>query len=242
MTRSPATLSPSLSCGWCLGLLRFPTLADATIAYRPYRHTSPQQRVFGSRRLRRIYARYLAVFIPRSFPCANQTCFLFFDRLRIIWVRPSTHCIMVGITPPYLFTPVNQKDTDPCYNFDPKAVTRASYYSVASSTSSPKPKQEGPLIDFNRHPDSYIIIPSARPNVPPMHPKTKQRINTARWIQFTLRLLQLIGALGALVCVIIIRGVNDVQGWILRIPVSMTPDRFHPCKHPLTYDSLPWMP
>ncbi|THW49165.1 hypothetical protein D6D25_04197 [Aureobasidium pullulans] len=128
---------------------------------------------------------------------------------------------MVGITPPYLFTPVNQKDTDPCYNFDPKAVTRASYYSVASSTSSPKPKQEGPLIDFNRHPDSYIIIPSARPNVLPMHPKTKQRINTARWIQFTLRLLQLIGALGALICVIIIRGVNDVQGWILRIPPAV---------------------
>ncbi|KAI5252122.1 hypothetical protein E4T42_03784 [Aureobasidium subglaciale] len=128
---------------------------------------------------------------------------------------------MVGITPPYLFTPVNQQDRDPCYNFDPKAVTRASYYSIASSTSTPKPKQEGPLIDFNRHPDSYMIVPSARPHVPPMHPNTKQRINTARWLQFTLRALQLLGALGALICVIIIRGVNDVQGWILRIPPAV---------------------
>ncbi|KAG9674555.1 hypothetical protein KCU99_g6549, partial [Aureobasidium melanogenum] len=128
---------------------------------------------------------------------------------------------MVGITPPYLFSPVNQQDRDPSYDFDPKAVTRASYYSVASSTSTPRPKQEGPLIDFNRHPDSYIIVPSARPNVPPMHPNTKQRINTARWFQFALRLLQLAAALGALICVIIIRGVNDVQGWILRIPPAV---------------------
>ncbi|KAI5206390.1 hypothetical protein E4T39_02403 [Aureobasidium subglaciale] len=128
---------------------------------------------------------------------------------------------MVGITPPYLFTPVNQQDRDPCYNFDPKAVTRASYYSIASSTSTPKPKQQGPLIDFNRHPDSYMIVPSARPNVPPMHPNTKQRINTARWLQFTLRTLQLLGALGALVCVIMVRGVNNVQGWILRIPPAV---------------------
>ncbi|KAK6000295.1 hypothetical protein QM012_003927 [Aureobasidium pullulans] len=128
---------------------------------------------------------------------------------------------MVGITPPYLFSPVNQQDRDPSYDFDPKAVTRASYYSIASSTSLPRPKQEGPLIDFNRHPDSYIIVPSARPNVPPMHPNTKQRINAARWIQFALRLLQLLAALGALICVIIIRGVNDVQGWILRIPPAV---------------------
>ncbi|CAD0110408.1 unnamed protein product [Aureobasidium uvarum] len=116
---------------------------------------------------------------------------------------------MVGITPPYLFSPVNQQDRDPSYDFDPKAVTRASYYSIASSTSTPKPKQEGPLIDFNRHPDSYIIVPSARPNVPPVHPNTKQRVNVARWCQFSLRLLQLIAGLGALICVIIIRGMND---------------------------------
>jgi hypothetical protein len=136
-------------------------------------------------------------------------------------IRPTAHSIMVGITLPYSFAPVSQQDRDPTYDFDPKAVTRASYYSIASSTSTPAPKQQGPLIDFNRHPDSYIIVPTARSNVPPMHPNTKQRINTARWIQFSLRLLQLVGALGALVCVIVIRGVNDVQGWILRIPVSM---------------------
>ena len=135
-------------------------------------------------------------------------------------IRPTAHFTMVDITPPYSFTAVSQQDRDPTYDFDPKAITRASYYSIASSASTPAPKQDGPLIDFNRHPDSYIIVPSARSNLPPMHPNTKQRINTARWLQFSLRLLQLLGALGALVCVIIIRGVNDVQGWILRIPVS----------------------
>lgn len=129
---------------------------------------------------------------------------------------------MVGITPPYLYTPASQRDADPCYNFDPKAVTRASHYSIASSTSSPKPKREGPLIDFNKHPDSYVIVSNARPNIPPMHPKTKQRIAAARWSQFALRLLQVLAALGALICVIIIRGVDDVQGWVLRVPVSMS--------------------
>jgi hypothetical protein len=128
---------------------------------------------------------------------------------------------MVGITPPYLYTVASQQDSVPSYDFDPKAVTRASYYSLASATtSSPRPKQVGPLMDFNKHPDSYMIVPSARPNVQPMHPNTKQRIIGARWTQFVLRLLQMLCAVGALICVIIVRGVDDVQGWILRIPVS----------------------
>lgn len=175
-----------------------------------------------------VHREYMAAIVAVSFlvplPCADSFRGTRLGFELVTAVRHTTHSTMVGITPPYLFSPVNQQDRDPSYDFDPKAVTRASYCSIASSTSTPKPKQEGPLIDFNRHPDSYIIVPSARPNVPPMHPNTKQRINTARWIQFALRLLQLAAALGALICVIIIRGVNDVQGWILRIPVSIVPN------------------
>jgi hypothetical protein len=187
----------------------------------PYQHRPRSNQVFG----RPVHREYMAAIVAVSFlvplPCADSFRWTRLGFEFVTAVRHTTHSIMVGITPPYLFSPVNQQDRDPSYDFDPKAVTRASYYSIASSTSTPRPKQEGPLIDFNRHPDSYIIVPSARPNVPPMHPNTKQRINTARWFQFALRLLQLTAALGALICVIIIRGVNDVQGWILRIPVSM---------------------
>lgn len=102
----------------------------------------------------------------------------------------------------------------PAYNFDPKAVSRASWSSVAS----PKPKQNGPLLNYNRHPDSYFIVPSRFSHIPALPSRTKKRIITSRWIQFGLRISQLVVALGLLTCVICLRGINDVQSWILRIP------------------------
>lgn len=122
----------------------------------------------------------------------------------------------MGVTPPYLYQPPSHQGShlDPQYDFDPKAVTRASW----STVSSPRPKPTGPLIDFNRHPDSYVIIPYGNNQLPPLPARTKKTIIVTRWIQFGLRILQLIGALGLLVCVICIRGVDDVQSWILRIP------------------------
>ncbi|EAT86940.2 hypothetical protein SNOG_05876 [Parastagonospora nodorum SN15] len=79
---------------------------------------------------------------------------------------------MVGRFQPYLYdAPVDDS------TFNPKAVTMAS----RMPPSPPKKKQEGPLIDFNKHPDSYLILPYGNTNAKPMNKKTKTFIKIARW-------------------------------------------------------------
>lgn len=118
---------------------------------------------------------------------------------------------------PYLYDPPSRRQIAyPYSDFDPKAVTRASWISAAESTVS-KPKQEGPLVDFNRHPDSYMIVP---PQIvrEPMPANTKTKVKAVRWVQFGFRLAQLLGAIGCLLCVIFVKNTEKAQGWIMRIP------------------------
>lgn len=100
--------------------------------------------------------------------------------------------------------------------FNPKRITQASFEAPA-----PRPrKQEGPLLDFNRHPDSYLIVPYGQTNVKPVNPKLKDRIKWVRWIQLGFRITQMLAAVGMLICVICVRGTADTEGWIIRLPVS----------------------
>lgn len=123
---------------------------------------------------------------------------------------------MAGRSQPYL----NYTHRDDSAIFNPKAVTMASRLPPP-----PKKKQEGPLIDFNRHPDSYLILPYGNRDVKPMGKRTKTYIKTARWTQLGLRVLTLLGAVGVLLCGIFIRGAGDTEGSIMRIPVCTTCDR-----------------
>lgn len=51
--------------------------------------------------------------------------------------------------PPFMYQAVSKDDERfPPTKFDPKAVTRASY-----EPKKPKPKPDGPLVSFNRHPE-----------------------------------------------------------------------------------------
>jgi hypothetical protein len=65
-------------------------------------------------------------------------------------------------------------DRFPATKFDPKAVTRASYESKK-----PKPKPDGPLVSFNRHPeyDSPLAFHSTPDStlIIPFHPIFKPR-------------------------------------------------------------------
>jgi hypothetical protein len=118
---------------------------------------------------------------------------------------------------PFLYDPPSRRQIAyPYSDFDPKAVTRASWISAAESNVS-KPKQEGPLVDFNRHPDSYMIVP---PQIvrEPMPANTKTKVKAVRWVQFGFRLAQLLGAIGCLLCVIFVKNTEKAQGWIMRIP------------------------
>ncbi|RMZ70061.1 P-loop containing nucleoside triphosphate hydrolase [Pyrenophora seminiperda CCB06] len=124
---------------------------------------------------------------------------------------------MTGRWQPYMYAD-SMADTDPTQSkFDPKAITRAS----RMPPSPPKKKKEGPLIDFNQHPDSYLVLPYGNTNAKPMTNKIKTFINIARWTQFTLRLLTLCGAVGVLLCGIFIQGAQDSEGYILRVPPAV---------------------
>ncbi|GAB7349069.1 hypothetical protein MBLNU459_g8028t1 [Dothideomycetes sp. NU459] len=125
----------------------------------------------------------------------------------------------MGVEPPYLYAaPTRESVADPYYNFDPKAVSRASYTASFTSHQSQRPKQQGPLINFNKHPDSYVVVPYGHRDLEPMPASTRKKVVVTRWIQFALRLMQLLGSLGLLVCVICFKGVDDTQSWVLRIP------------------------
>lgn len=123
-------------------------------------------------------------------------------------------CIFtMGRWQPYLYdaTP-SERDA-----FNPKAVTIASRLPPSSPTKTP----DGPLINFNRHPDSYLVLPYGRTDAKPMNPRVKLIIKVVRWIQFALRIANLLGAIGVLLCAIFIQGAQDTEGYIMRIPASL---------------------
>jgi hypothetical protein len=123
---------------------------------------------------------------------------------------------MAGRWQPYAYERDSMIDTDPTQpHFNPKSVTMASRLPPPP----PKKKQEGPLIDFNKHPDSYLILPYGNTNAKPMNKRTKTFINIARWTQLAFRAATLLGAVGVLLCGIFIRGAQDTEGYIMRIPV-----------------------
>lgn len=55
-----------------------------------------------------------------------------------------------------------------------------------------------------------------------MSPYTKARVKRTRVFQLLFRLVQIIGALGILFCVISIDHTGVALGWIIRVAVSLT--------------------
>lgn len=55
----------------------------------------------------------------------------------------------------------------------------------------------------------------------PLPANTKAKIVWTRWAQFALRVIEEIGALGILVCVICLKMKNDGPSWVIRVPVSL---------------------
>lgn len=119
----------------------------------------------------------------------------------------------MGVQPPFLYDAVKSESSrTPYNNFDPKAVSRASL-----TPKPPRPKQDGPLISFNQHPDSYLILPYGNTDVKPMNPSVKAWIKWMRIIQLVFRCLEILCSVGLLVMMILIRGVDSATGWIMRI-------------------------
>ena len=115
---------------------------------------------------------------------------------------------------PYIYTP--QRTVYPYSQYNPRAVTQQH---EKDANAKPKPKQDGPLVNFNQHPDSYEMGLQRKSNCKPMPARTKKEVTVIRWMQFALRIIEEIGALGLLVCVICLRNMEPSVGWIVRISV-----------------------
>ena len=148
---------------------------------------------------------------------------------------------------PYIYGRPSPRVAYPYSTFNPKAVTQAAYRALEDE-SRPKPKHEGPLItfdpqaansqelevgknapryktkikepvNFNQHPDSWQYEIKQRANRKPMPKRTKTEVAVIRWLQFVLRVLEAIGAIGLLVCVICLKIKPTSLSWISRIVV-----------------------
>ena len=123
--------------------------------------------------------------------------------------------------PPFLYGRPDEYNMGPPSVFNPKAVTMASCQPPLSRRGGvAHSPADGPLISFNKHPDSYLISSYNRDNsLKPMARRTKACISWARRVQLGLRVLQLVSAIGLFICAICIRGTQDTEGWIMRVPV-----------------------
>ncbi|KAI0196083.1 hypothetical protein EV127DRAFT_381004 [Xylaria flabelliformis] len=118
----------------------------------------------------------------------------------------------MGAQQPYMYDAVRRDSQFPEKEFDPKAVTRASW-----EVKPKKPKKKGPLVSFNRHPDAHMVPTGRTYNFRPMSDTTKWMIRWTRYVQLGLRALELIAGAGLLVLMILISNVPALVAWILRI-------------------------
>ncbi|KAI0150419.1 hypothetical protein GGR57DRAFT_195260 [Xylariaceae sp. FL1272] len=119
----------------------------------------------------------------------------------------------MGAQQPYLYTSNTRDSRLPEKEFDPKAITRASWEPVPK-----KPKQNGPLVSFNRHPDAHEVLPGRTyANFRPMSDRAKWWIKWTRYFQLAFRAIELLAAAGLLALMILIDKVQPLTAWILRI-------------------------
>ncbi len=123
---------------------------------------------------------------------------------------------------PYLYDPAPAPSSPArrqTREFDTKTLMQATLHSPTRI----RPRSDGvpssSSMDFNKHPDSYLILPYGNVNAKPMSPRTRKTVTWTRKTQLVLRCLQLAGAVGLLVCVICLRKIEESLGWTLRIPV-----------------------
>ncbi|KAI1351386.1 hypothetical protein F5Y01DRAFT_282932 [Xylaria sp. FL0043] len=118
----------------------------------------------------------------------------------------------MGPQQPYMYDSGRRDSRLPEKEFDPKAVTRASW-----EVRPKKPKKKGPLISFNRHPDAHVVPTGRTYNFRPMSDASKWWIRWTRYLQLLLRALELIAGAGLLTLMILISNVMPLAAWILRV-------------------------
>ncbi|KAI8629038.1 hypothetical protein F5Y19DRAFT_87450 [Xylariaceae sp. FL1651] len=118
----------------------------------------------------------------------------------------------MGVQQPYMYDSGRRDSRLPEKEFDPKAVTRASW-----EVKPKKPKQKGPLVSFNRHPDAHEVPSGRTYSFRPVSDAAKWWIKWTRYAQLVLRALELIAGAGLLTLMILISKVAPLTAWVLRI-------------------------
>ncbi|TGJ81008.1 hypothetical protein E0Z10_g7769 [Xylaria hypoxylon] len=118
----------------------------------------------------------------------------------------------MGVQPPYMYDSDRRDSWLPQKEFDPKAVTRASWEVKAK-----KPKKKGPLVAFGRHPDAQALPTGRIYNFRSMSDTSKWFIRWTRYLQLVLRALELIAGAGLLTLMILISDATPLAAWVLRI-------------------------
>ncbi|KAI5920249.1 hypothetical protein F4810DRAFT_447627 [Camillea tinctor] len=118
----------------------------------------------------------------------------------------------MGYNQPFMYDAPRGDSRSPERKFDPKAVTRASWEPQPK-----KPKKDGPLVSFNRHPDLHEVPTGRNSKFRPMSSTTKWWIKWMRYFQMVLRALELIGGIGLLGLMIVISNVDPLTAWVMRI-------------------------
>ncbi|KAI0387597.1 hypothetical protein F5Y04DRAFT_267700 [Hypomontagnella monticulosa] len=118
----------------------------------------------------------------------------------------------MGVQQPYMYDSDRRDSRLPEKPFDPKAVTRASWEPKPK-----KPKQNGPLISFNRHPDAHQVPTGRTSQFRPMSSTSKWWIKCMRYVQLFFRILEMVAAGGLLTLMILITNVDPLTSWVMRI-------------------------
>ncbi|KAI1497680.1 hypothetical protein F5X99DRAFT_432752 [Biscogniauxia marginata] len=118
----------------------------------------------------------------------------------------------MGQPQPYMYDAPRGDSRSPERKFDPKAVTRASWEPVPK-----RPKQDGPLVSFNRHPDLHEVPTGRTSKFRPMGSTTKWWIKWMRYFQLVLRAFEMVAGIGLLTLMIIISNVDPLTSWVMRI-------------------------
>ncbi|KAK7754040.1 hypothetical protein SLS62_003885 [Diatrype stigma] len=119
---------------------------------------------------------------------------------------------MGGSQEPFMYDAVRSSSQFPEKEFDPKAVTRASWEPKPR-----KPKVKGPLVAFGRHPDAHQVPSGRTSTFRPMSGTTKWWIRWTRYLQLGLRSLELVAGLGLVALMILISNVQPELVWVMRI-------------------------
>ncbi|KAI1386273.1 uncharacterized protein F4822DRAFT_409509 [Hypoxylon trugodes] len=118
----------------------------------------------------------------------------------------------MGAHQPYMYDSDRRDSTLPEKPFDPKAITRASWEPQPK-----KPKQKGPFLAFNRHPDAHEVPTGRTSQFRLMSSTTKWWIKFMRYVQLFIRVFQMIAGGGLLTLMIIITNVDPLTAWVMRI-------------------------